>query len=397
MIAPGTQSNVASTRGLRIALVAGEASGDLLGAGLIHALRETLPDARFEGVAGPRMRDAGCQPLDDAERLSAFGLIDVLRHLPTGLAMRRRLATRWLDDPPDLFVGIDAPTFNLALEARLRHAGIPVVHYVSPTVWAWRRYRLRRMRRSIDLLLTLFPYEAAFCEQAGLPARFIGHPLADAITRHPDRAAARRALGLDGEGELVALLPGSRGGEITHLGGRFLDAAAWLLARRPGLRFVLPAATPRLRARLETLVAAHAGLPLILTDGRAQEAMTASDVVLVASGTAALETLLVGRPMVVAYRLSPLAHALMRPFVHLRHFSPPNLLAGREVVPERIQNDASPERLGTDLLRLLEHAELREAQCEAFAAIGDELRRDASRTAAEAVVALLRQHEGAGT
>ncbi|MDX1592737.1 MAG: lipid-A-disaccharide synthase [Gammaproteobacteria bacterium] len=375
-------------RPLRVALVAGESSGDLLGAGLIGALAELRPGSTFEGIGGPLMEAAGCSIHWPAERLAAFGLIDVLAHLPQGLRIRAALARRLLAEPPDVFVGIDAPAFNLGLESRLHRAGIPTVHYVSPTVWAWRRYRLRTLRRAVDLLLTLFPFEADFCNAHGMPATFVGHPLAEAIPTEVDRAAARRALGLDVEGEILAVLPGSRGSEVRLLADPFLEAAAWLAARRPGLRTVVPVAAPRLRPALEQARARHPGLDLHLVDGRAREAMAAADVLLLASGTATLEGLLSRRPMVVAYRVNPLTYLVTRPFFRHGHFAMPNLLCGEAVVPEFLQGAVDPATLGTELLALLDDPARAASQVTRFAAVHDRLRQGADRRAAEAVAEL---------
>jgi lipid-A-disaccharide synthase len=371
---------------LRVALVAGENSGDQLGAGLIRELARLRPGSHFEGLAGPRMVAAGCTAVAAADELAAYGLVDVLRHLPRGLRLRQKLLQRWRAEPPDVFVGIDAPAFNLGLEARLHAAGIPTVHYVSPTVWAWRRYRLRTLRRGVDLLLTLFPFEAEFCIRHGMPALFVGHPLAEAIPLLPDRAAARRALDLEPGGRWVALLPGSRSGEIAHLAGTFLAAAAWLHARRPDTAFLLPLAAPRLRTEVERALARHPGLPLRLLDGQAREALVAADAVLVASGTASLETLLAKRPMVVAYRVAQLTYLVTRPLVRLRHFALPNLLAGRGLVPEFIQGAATPEALGESLQALLDDPAVAAAQVAGCLAIHHQLRRDADRQAADAVL-----------
>jgi len=385
--AAGTGSSP-SPRPLRVALVAGESSGDLLGSGLITALSALRPGSTFEGIGGPLMEAAGCTIHWPAERLAAFGLADVLAHLPDGLRIRRAMARRLLADPPDVFVGIDAPAFNLGLETRLRRAGIPTVHYVSPTVWAWRRYRLRTLRRGADLLLTLFPFEAEFCNAHGMPATFVGHPLAEAIPPEVDRDAARDELGLAGSGPVVALLPGSRGGEIRHLAAPFLAAAAWLAERRPGIRFVLPAATRKLRALLEQFATAYPELDLHLLDGQARTAISAADVLLSASGTATLEGLLHRRPMVVAYKVAPLTYYAMRPFYRLANFALPNLLCGETVVPEFLQHAVQPERLGAELLALLEEPAHAAAQVAHFTAVHDRLRQGADRMAATAVAAL---------
>ena len=363
----------------------------------LHLLGADLrPGSTFEGIGGPRMEAAGCTIHWPAERLAAFGLVDVLAHLPDGLRLRAALARRLLDDPPDVFVGIDAPAFNLGLETRLHRVGIATAHYVSPTVWAWRRHRLRILRQGVDLLLTLFPFEADFCNAHGMPATFVGHPLAEAIPDDSDRAPVRDALGLTADETVVAVLPGSRSGEVRHLAATFLDAAAWLAERRPDVHFLVPVATPRLRATLEKIVGNHPGLRLTLLEGQAREAMTAADAVLLASGTATLEALLLKRPMVVAYRVAPLTYFVSRPFFRVEHFALPNLLSGERVVPEFIQHGIRAERLGEELLALLEDPDRAAAQLARFVAVHEQLRQDADRVAAQAVVALADRARAAG-
>jgi len=376
--------------GVRIALVAGEVSGDLLGAGLIDALRELLPGVHCEGIVGPSMAAAGCVRVADIERLAVMGLVEVLGRLPELLQLRRRLVQRWRTQPPDLFVGIDAPDFTLGLERQLRTCGIPTVHYVSPSVWAWRPWRVRKIGRAADLVLTLFPFEADFYAHHGIPACFVGHPLADAIPLESDRTAARHALGLPENGEIVALLPGSRRSELEFLATDFLAAAQWLTTYRPGLRFVLPLATFHLRPVLDQAIArAGQGLALTILDGHAREALTAADAVLLASGTATLEALLVGRPMVVAYRLAPLTYRLIKPLMRVPYYSLPNHLIGRVVVPELIQDAAIPAALGRAILDYLEDPKRGAALTGEFRTIHQQLRQNASRKAAEAIKELL--------
>lgn len=375
---------------MRIAIVAGEASGDSLGAGLIDALRELCPDAQFEGVAGARMSAAGCHALYPVEDLSVMGLIEVLRHLPRLLRLRADLTQHFMATRPDVFVGIDAPDFNLGLERRVKAAGIPTVHYVSPSVWAWRRGRMRGITRAVDLMLTLFPFESAFYREHGLREHYVGHPLADSIAEHNDRTAARAALGLVPDGELVALLPGSRRGELRYLAEPFLRTALWLRERRPALRFVAPLATAATRLMFEEMRSRIApDLPVTIIEGRAQAVMTAADAVLVASGTATLEATLLKRPMVMAYRLSGFSHWLLKRLVKTPYLALPNLLANRMLVPEFIQDQVTAANLGTALLEILDSPE-RVMQLEkAFTEIHHELRRDASRQAARAVLELI--------
>jgi len=376
-----------------IGLVAGESSGDNLGAALIEAVRTRAPGTRFVGVAGPRMLAAGCERLADAEELAVMGLFEVLHHLPRLVSLRRRVRAAMLELKPDVFVGIDAPEFNLGLAAGLHDAGLRTVQYVSPQVWAWRSGRARRMARFLDLVLCLLPFERRVYDQAGLPARFVGHPLADQVPMVADRAGARRDLGIAPEDRLVALLPGSRSGEVARLGDDFAATAAWLAARRPGLRFVAALAGPRTRAAFESALARHApGVEVPIVEGRTQAVLTAADVVLVASGTATLETLLCKRPMVVAYRLGRLTAFLLRGLGLLKapYFAQPNLLAGRQVVPELAQDDVNPARLGAELERWLDDPEAVRQLEALFGELHASLRRGASEQAAEAVLALAR-------
>ncbi|MFO7859394.1 MAG: lipid-A-disaccharide synthase [Ectothiorhodospiraceae bacterium] len=376
---------------MRVAIVAGEMSGDYLGAGLMRALRERCPDVRFEGVGGQRMAAEGLETLYPLESLSVMGLVEVCRHLPRLVGIRRDLGQRFQADPPDVFIGIDAPDFNLGLEKRLRRHGVPTVHYVSPTVWAWRRGRIRGIRRAVDRMLCIFPFEPAFYREHGVAATFVGHPLADEIPVEPDTAAARDALGLPQDGEVVALLPGSRVGEVERLGPVFLETAAWLHRHRPDLRFIVPCATPRTREVLATIRAArNEGMAVQLVDGRSRECLSAADVALLASGTASLEAMLHKRPMVVAYRVAPFTAWLARRLVHVAHIAMPNLIADRRLVAEFTQGAAVSGNLGPAVLDLLEHPERRAELNQAFCAIHEQLRCGASAQAAEAVLALLR-------
>ena len=387
----------------RIALVAGEASGDLLGAGLITQLRERFPGAEFAGVGGPQMRAAGFSAWHDCSELAVMGLAEVLRHLPRLLRLRRTVRARLLAWKPDVFIGIDAPDFNLGLERGLKQRGIRTVHYVSPSVWAWRAGRAAKIGRSADRVLCLFPMEPPIYAQHGVDARFVGHPLADALPLHPDRFQAREALGLSLGAPVLALLPGSRLGEIAKLGSVFLEAAARSAEATPDLRIVVPAANPACRSALERLLEspALAALPapqrdalrtrLLLLDGRAHEAMIAADVVLLASGTATLEALLAKRAMVVAYRISGLTYAIVRGLKLMKtdRYSLPNALAGEALVPELMQADCTAENLAREVLAWL-HDPQRMANLQPrFEAIHHELKRDASARAAEAVADLL--------
>ena len=372
---------------LRVALVAGEASGDILGAGLMQALKTRHPRIEFIGVGGPLMQGEGLTSYFPMERLAVMGLVEVLGRLPELLVRRRHLVKTLIDAKPDLFIGIDAPDFNLGLELKLRRAGIKTVHYVSPSVWAWRQKRVLKIRDACDLMLCLFPFEAQFYDAHQVPVRFVGHPLADAIPQQADRAAAREALDLPQDSTVVALLPGSRGGEVARLGALFLDTAVRLRTLRPGIRFVLPCASPERRVQLEQMLVGR-DLPLTLLDGRSHDALGACDAVLIASGTATLEALLYKRPMVVAYKVAPLTYLILKRLVSSAYISLPNLLAERLLVPELIQDAATSEALAQALAPLLNDGEV---QTEGFDVIHRALRRDASAQAAEAVLKLVGQ------
>lgn len=369
---------------MRVALVAGEASGDILGAGLMQALKAKHPHIEFMGVGGPLMQAQGLNSYFPMERLSVMGLVEVLGRLPELLSRRKRLINSLIQAKPDVFIGIDAPDFNLTVELKLRQAGIKTVHYVSPSVWAWRQKRVLKIRDACDLMLTLFPFEAKFYTDHQVPVRFVGHPLADTIPSQADRAAAREALHLLQDQPVVALMPGSRGGEVARLGDLFLDAATRLRTLRPGIQFVLPCASPERRLQLEQMLVGR-DLPLTLLNGRSHEALAACDAVLIASGTATLEALLYKRPMVVAYKVAPLTYRILKRLVTSAYISLPNLLAERLLVPELIQDAATPEALAQVLAPLLEGGEV---QTEGFDVIHRALRRDASEQAAQAVLEL---------
>lgn len=373
---------------LRVGMVAGEASGDALGAALIAAIKERIPDAEFLGVAGPRMVEQGCRALFPAEKLSVMGLVEVLGHYRELSAIRKQLIRDFLAARPDVFIGVDAPDFNLGLEEVLRRGGIPTVHYVSPSVWAWRRYRLKKIARAVDLILALFPFEAAYYKDHHIPVRYVGHSLADTVPLAPDRTAARRALGLPEEGEVVALLPGSRMAEVKMLGEVFIAAAKQLSDRRPGLYFVAPLATTSSRDLFETQLGGG-GLPITVIDGRSQQALAAADAAMVAAGTATLEAMLLKCPMVMAYRLKPVTYWLAKRLVKLTHYSLPNLLAQQALVPELIQEQVTPARLAAAVEAFLDDRESAARLTAQFHEIHRGLRRDAARQAAAAVIALV--------
>jgi lipid-A-disaccharide synthase len=384
---------------LRVGLVAGEASGDTLGADLIHALRRLAPDIEFFGVAGPKMQAAGCEVWEPSESLAVMGLFEVLRDLPRLVRLLARIRDRFLAARPDVFVGIDAPDTNLRLARRLHAAGIPTVQYVSPQVWAWRQGRARSMRESVDLVLCLLPFEKSFYDEHGIRAEFIGHPLADAIPLEVDRPAARRALGIDSNAQVVALLPGSRRGEVSRLARDFAATARWLAAQRPDLVFVAPMASPAAREIFARVLELHApGLDVRLLDGQAQTALIAADVVMVASGTASLEAALCKRPMVVVYRLGAITVWLVRRLnlVKTKFFAQPNLLADRRVVGEYFQNEIVPESIGAELLMWLDDVDRRSGLEMEFSRIHAGLRRGAGTRAAQAIIALLKSPARSG-
>ena len=382
---------MSAATGPAFGLVAGEASGDNLGGPLIEALAERAPGSRFFGIAGPRMAEAGCEAWFSADELAVMGLAEIVRHLPRLLRLRRDLLQHFAATAPDAYVGIDSPEFNLRVAAALKRRGIPTVQYVSPQVWAWRQGRVRTIGQSVDLVLCVLPFEPAFYAAHSVRAIFVGHPLADRIPFEIDTFAARAALGLPEAGEVVAVLPGSRAGEVAKLGPPFAATLAWLQAQRPSLRFVAPMANAGTRESFERHLREHAPHAEVhLVDGRAHEAIAASDAVLVASGTATLETALLKRPMVVAYRVAPLTGWLLREMklVKTQFFSHPNLLAGRSLVPEFFQEQVRPEVLGPALLEQLDRPDRAEL-IEEYGRIHRMLRCDASQRAADAVLELV--------
>lgn len=374
---------------LRVGLVAGETSGDTLGAALIAAIRARVPDAQFFGMAGPKMVALGCEAWASSDDLGVMGLVEVLTHLPRLLSLRRSLIRRFLEARPDVVVGIDVPDFNLGLEKQLKRGGLRTVQYVSPQVWAWRQGRVKTIGQSADLVLCLLPFETEFYGQHGVRAEFVGHPLADQIPLEIDRAGARRVLGIDSSARVVALLPGSRMGEVERLGADFIGAAAWIAAREPATKFVAPMASRRVRECFEQQRARVAGAPSIdVLDGQAQLALAAADGVIVASGTATLETTLTKRPMVVAYRLGAITAFLLKwlGLVKVPYFSQPNLLLGRRRVPEFFQDDVTAAALGEALLKQIEDpAAVAELQRE-FLGVHEVLRRGGAERAAAAIL-----------
>ncbi len=374
---------------MRIGMVVGEDSGDILGAGLMAAILKRFPSVQFEGVGGPRMLALGFHSLFPQENLAVMGFWEPLKRLPQLLAIRRHLGRHFSDRRPDVFIGIDSPEFNLALEQKLKTAGIPTVHYVSPSIWAWRQKRIFKIAKAVDLVLTLFPFEAEFYRRHRVPVAFVGHPLADQLPLQPDPSRAREKLGVDRDAKLVALMPGSRGGEVRLLGGVFLQTARWCLERDPRLEFIIPAANPQRREQLKMQLSAFSELPLRLIDGQSHLVMEASDAVLMASGTTTLEALLLKRPMVVAYKMAWLSYAIASRLLKSPYVALPNVLAGCRLVAEILQDEATPENLGQALMRYLDTGiEVADLQ-QKFLDIHRQLRCNASETAAQAVLELI--------
>ena len=379
-----------------IALVAGEMSGDILGSGLIRELKKTYPDAKFIGIGGSKMQAEGLTSLFPMERLAVMGIVDVLGRLFELLAMRRQLKAQLIELKPDIFIGIDAPDFNLGLENKLKAAGIKTVHYVSPSVWAWRQGRIKKIAASVDLMLTLLPFEAKFYQDHGVPVEFVGHPLADQIPMKPDQLEARRNLDFSENEILIAVLPGSRSGEVKYLGPVFCDTIKALIDKDTGLNFVIPAANDKLKQEVENLLFERRVLDkkenqssrVKVLSGQAQEAMAAANLILLASGTATLEAMLLKRPMVVAYKWSPLTHAIISRMVKTPFISLPNLLANKMLVKEFVQEEAEVKNILPALEELLVDSKSREIT-EKFTQLHQGIRCNADVKAAEAVINLL--------
>lgn len=374
----------------RIAIIAGEPSGDLLAARLIQALRQQHPELSFEGIAGPEMQAAGCTSLFPMATLSVMGLTEVLRHLPALLRTRKQLFQRWRNNPPDLFIGVDAPDFNLPLAKKLHALGIPTAHYVSPSIWAWREHRVKKLQGHIDLMLTLFPFEVDFYWRYAIPARYVGHPLADEVAFDVERTAVKQVLGLPQHSPLLAVLPGSRSGEIKRLAPDFLQAAAKLQQKQADLQVVIPLARLVFKTTLEQVRQTHApDLRVTYLERQSRELMQAADYILLASGTAVLEGMLCGRLMVAAYKVSAMTAWLLRTFRMLKvpYVTLPNNLAGEPLVVEVLQEEVSAERLATEVGHLMTlPAEQRQYTMRRFRELHHDLRRNASQSAAQAIL-----------
>jgi len=374
-----------------IAIVVGETSGDLLGSHLILAIKKILPDTRFVGIGGPKMRASGMDIMFPMEKLSVFGLIDALRHYREIVGIRNKLKSHLIANPPDLFIGIDAPDFNLDLELALKHRGIPTVHYVGPSLWAWRGERIHKIKNAVSRILTLFPFEAPIYEKAGVPVTYVGHPLADMLPEQPKRELMREQMRIPGQAKVFALLPGSRLSEVRYLAETYINTAKLIFEKLPDAQFLVPLASRETRSIFEDMLwklDAHA-LPITLLFGHAHDAMIAADGVLVASGTASLEAALLNRPMVITYKMLPLTYWLSKRKAYLPYVGLPNVLAGKFVVPEILQNEATPENLAQALLNLVNDKDAVEELEILFADMHRQLKQDTAHKAAQAILPFL--------
>ncbi len=384
-----TISSINSLRPLTIGLIAGETSGDILGAGLIRALKAKVPNAHFVGVAGPLMQAEGCEAWYEMEELAVMGVVEVLERLPRLLKIRKDLTTRFTELKPDVFVGIDAPDFNITLEGRLKQRGIRTIHYVSPSVWAWRQKRVFKIGKATDMVLAFLPFEKAFYDKFNVPCRFIGHTMADAMPLQPNKATARELLGIPPEAVCLALLPGSRHSEVEMLSADFLKTAQLLQRSMPNLHVFVPLVNAKRREQFERIKQEIAPeLNVHLVDGKAREIMIASDAALLASGTAALECMLAKCPMVVGYRMKSLTFWLAKRLVKTPYVSLPNLLSGEELVKELLQEKCQPQKLADELLPLLQGSEKIEVLKQTFLHLHESIRCNADEQAAQAVLEL---------
>ncbi len=387
---------------LRIGIVAGETSGDIIAADFINTFKDSYPEVQFEGIAGPLMRDAGCKAIFQTEDMSVMGFTEVLKKLPQLLKIRKQIAAHFIKNPPDVFIGVDAPDFNLTLERKLKGHGISTVHYVSPSAWAWRSYRVKKIARSFDMMLSLLPFEASFYQKHGVDAKFIGHPMADQIPFENKQSAAIEKLQLADNLKTVALLPGSRSSEVKNIFPLLLEAANYTqralgsVKKDPNIQFVVPAATPKLKILIDELVLQESNdLSITVVESNARDAMLASDVVMLASGTATLEAMLLKRPMIVTYRMSKLSFQIFKFFTVVEYIALPNFFDDSHPVPEFIQDNATQENLGEALLELLNNPQKREAMIQNFQKYHESLKHNASQQATNAVMNLIEEKNAA--
>lgn len=373
---------------LKIGIVAGEASGDILAAGMIKCIRQKYPNAIIEGIAGPRMLEQGCKTLFNMEELSVMGLVEVLSRIRRLMFVRKSVLQYFSENPPDVFIGVDAPDFNLTLEKKLKQQGIKTVHYVSPTVWAWREKRIYGIAEATNLVLSIFPFEKQFYDDHGFPCAFVGHTMADAIPLEPDKQAARNELALDGSAPVLALLPGSRGSEINMLLAIFIQSAEILSAKLEGLQIVIPAVNESRKNQIEAFLAEHkAKANIRVMSGHARQCMIASDAILLASGTATLEAMLCKRPMIAAYRLKWFTHQMMKWLYKAKYFALPNLLADEKLVPELLQEEVNPQNIAAQLYDLISGTSTQDIN--RFKEIHLSLKQNADQQSAAAVLDLI--------
>lgn len=383
---------------VKIGIVAGEASGDLLGSQLVMALKAHLPDAQFVGIGGPKMRAVGVDSLFPMEKLAVRGYVEVLRHYFEILGIRRQLKQYFLTNPPQIFIGVDAPDFNLNLEAALKNGGIPTIHYVSPSIWAWRGERIHKIKQAVSKMLVLFPFEAKIYQAAEMEAAYVGHPLADMLPEYPDRIAMREQMRLPNQVKIITLLPGSRQSEIYYMADLFIQTMRLIAKSLPEVRFLVPLASRQTREQFETALYRNAAvdLPVTLLFGHSHDAMIAADAVIVASGTATLETALLKRPMVITYKMSPLSWAIMRRKKYQPYVGLPNILAGEFIVPEFIQEAATPENLAQALLKLMADEDGIKRLEQRFMQMHQELRQNTAEKAVTAILPFLSKNKISG-
>ena len=376
---------------MKVGIVAGEASGDLLGAHMVKALKNRVPGVEFVGIGGPKMQAAGVNSLFPMEKLAVRGYVEVLRHYREIVKIRHKLLRHFVENPPDVFIGVDAPDFNLDLETKLKKRGIPTVHYVSPSIWAWRGERIHKIARAVSHMLVLFPFEKKLYDAAGIPATYVGHPSADMLPEQPNRIAAREQMRLSQNDPVIALLPGSRQSEVRYMAKLFVQTASMIAAVSPNVHFLVPLLSRETRNLFETeLYRAGGGdLPLTILFGHAHAAMTAADAVLVASGTATLEAALLKCPMVITYKMPPLTWRMMRRKKYLPYVGLPNILAGRFIVPELLQDDATPENLSQAMLNLVNDGPVRGKLTRAFSRLHFDLKQNTAERAVDAILPFL--------